>query len=112
MTIYLDAVFLENFVMNFAVILSEAVLLNSVFNIWKKVLAALIGTFYYIATLFCSSLSFFQLMIGGIIVVIAFAPYGLKMFCKIFILYYFINFLLIPIFDTPFSLFHSSRVPK
>lgn len=36
MTIYLDAVFLENFVMNFAVILSEAVLLNSVFNIWKK----------------------------------------------------------------------------
>ena len=32
-------------------------------------------------------------MIAGIIVVIAFAPYGLKMFCKIFILYYFINFL-------------------
>ena len=109
MTIYLDAVFLENFVMNFAVILSEAVLLNSVFNIWKKVLAALIGTFYYIATLFCSSLSFFQLMIGGIIVVIAFAPNGLKMFCKIFILYYFINFLFAGVAFALMSFFNQGR---
>lgn len=92
MTIYLDAVFLENFVMNFAVILSEAVLANLVSGIWRKVLAALIGTFYYVFTLLFPWLSFFQLVIGGIIVLVAFAPSGLKNFCKLFMLFYFINF--------------------
>lgn len=93
MTIYLDAVFLENFVMNFAVILSEAVLVNSVSSVWRKGLAALIGTVYYVATLFFSGLSFLQVVIGGVVVLVAFAPDSLKSFFKLLALFYFINFL-------------------
>lgn len=93
MTIYLDAVFLENFVMNFAVILSETILLNSALCIWKKIFAALIGTFYYLITLIFPKMAYLQLVIGCVITLVAFTPNDWREFCKIFVLYYFINFL-------------------
>lgn len=59
MTIYLDVVFVENLVMNLSIILSEAVLLNSLNKLIRKISSALIATAYYILTLiFLSFLAF------------------------------------------------------
>ena len=44
MTIYLDVVFIENLVMNLSVILSEAVLLNSLNKLIRKIGSALFAT--------------------------------------------------------------------
>lgn len=92
MTIYLDVVFIENFVMNLSVILSEAVLLNSLNKLIRKIGSALIATAYYILTLIFPKFSGFQVFVGILIIFIAFRPRNLKLLIKQVFLFYFINF--------------------
>ena len=92
MTIYLDVVFIENLVMNLSVILSEAVLLNSLNKLIRKIGSALIATSYYILTLIFPKFSGFQVFVGILIIFIAFRPRNLKLLIKQVFLFYFINF--------------------
>lgn len=92
MTIYLDVVFIENLVMNLSVILSEAVLLNSLNKLIRKIGSALIATVYYILTLIFPKFSGFQVFVGILIIFIAFRPRNLKLLIKQVFLFYFINF--------------------
>lgn len=92
MTIYLDVVFIENLVMNLSVILSEAVLLNSLNKLIRKIGSALIATAYYILTLIFPKFSGFQVFVGILIIFIAFRPRNLKLLIKQVFLFYFINF--------------------
>ena len=82
MTIYLDVVFIENLVMNLSVILSEAVLLNSLNKLIRKIGSALIATAYYILTLIFPKFSGFQVFVGILIIFIAFRPRNLKLLIK------------------------------
>lgn len=92
MTIYLDIVFIENLVMNLSVILSEAILLNSLNKLIRKIGSALFATAYYILTLIFPKLSGFQVFVGILIILIAFRPRNLKLLIKQVFLFYFINF--------------------
>lgn len=92
MTIYLDVVFIENLVMNLSVILSEAILLNSLNKLIRKIGSALFATAYYILTLIFPKLSGFQVFVGILIIFIAFRPRNLKLLIKQVFLFYFINF--------------------
>lgn len=92
MTIYLDVVFIENLVMNLSVILSEAILLNSLNKLIRKIGSALFATAYYILTLIFPKLSGFQVFVGILIILIAFRPTNLKLLIKQVFLFYFINF--------------------
>lgn len=92
MTIYLDVVFIENLVMNLSVILSEAILLNSLNKLIRKIGSALFATAYYILTLIFPKLSGFQVFVGILIILIAFRPRNLKLLIKQVFLFYFINF--------------------
>lgn len=92
MTIYLDVVFIENLVMNLSVILSEAILLNSLNKLIRKIGSALFATAYYILTLIFPKLSDFQVFVGILIILIAFRPTNLKLLIKQVFLFYFINF--------------------
>ena len=91
MTIYLDVVFIENLVMNLSVILSEAILLNSLNKLIRKIGSALFATAYYILTLIFPKLSGFQVFVGILIILIAFRPRNLKLLIKQVFLFYFIN---------------------
>ena len=92
MTIYLDVVFIENLVMNLSVILSEAILLNSLNKLIRKIGSALFATAYYNLTLIFTKLSGFQVFVGILIILIAFRPRNLKLLIKQVFLFYFINF--------------------
>jgi len=91
-TVYLDVIFIENFVMNLSIILSEAVLLNSLDFFTRKIITAILSSMYYIVTLFFPVCAYFQVIIGIIIVCMAFHPKKLKMLFKELFLFYFINF--------------------
>lgn len=92
MTIYLDVVFIENFIMNLSIILSEAILLNLLDNFIKKIFAVLCATVYYVFTLLFPVTSCFQIIIAVLVIIIAFAPKNFKTLCVEFFLFYFINF--------------------
>ena len=92
MTIYLDVVFIENLVMNLSIILSEAVLLNSLNKLVRKICSALIATAYYILTLIFPKTTYFQILVGILIILIAFRPKSLQLLLKQTFLFYFINF--------------------
>lgn len=92
MTIYLDAIFIENFIMNLSIILSEAILSNSLNNLARKIEASLFATLYYIVTLFFPYISYFQFIVGAITMVIAFNTKSFKELIKYTFLFYFINF--------------------
>ena len=92
MTIYLDVVFIENLVMNLSIILSEAVLLNSLNKLVRKICSALIATAYYILTLIFPKTTYFQILVGILIILIAFRPKSLQLLVKQTFLFYFINF--------------------
>ena len=60
MTIYIDVVFIENLIMNFIIILTEAIVLNSLKQYFRKFLAACLASLFYIVTLFFPDVSFLR----------------------------------------------------
>ena len=93
MTVYIDVIFLENVIMNLSIVLSEAIILNLKENIFRKVIASIVGSCFYIVHLLFFRLTYFQIIISSIIIMIAFKPSKIKMFFKEVIVFYFITFL-------------------
>ena len=93
MTIYIDVVFIENLIMNFIIILTEAIVLNSLKQYFRKFLAACLASLFYIVTLFFPDVSFLQIFIGFLIMNIAFKASTIKLLIKRTILFYFISYL-------------------
>ncbi len=92
MTIYVDIVFIENLIMNLSVIFVEAIVLNLVGKKFRKVIAGIIGSVFYILTLIFPFISSLQVIVTVILVKIAFDPYSLKILLKETFLFYCINF--------------------
>lgn len=93
MTVYIDVIFLENVIMNLSIVLSEAIILNLKENIFRKVIASIVGSCFYIVHLLFFRITYFQIIVSSIIVMIAFRPSKIKMFFKEIIIFYFITFL-------------------
>lgn len=92
MTVYLDVIFVENLIMNLVIILSEAVVLNSLNKFLKKFLASFIASIFYIVTLFYPIISFLQVCIGLFMIKLSFNPHSIKALIKQTVLFYFISF--------------------
>lgn len=92
MTVYLDVIFVENFIMNLVIILSEAAVLNSLNRFSKKIIASLVLSIFYIVTLFYPIISFWQVCIGLLIIKLSFNPHTIKALIKQTVLFYFISF--------------------
>lgn len=93
MIVYLDVVFFENLIMNLVIILSEAAVLNSLKKFFRKIIASLILSVFYILTLFYPTFSVLQILVGLISIKVAFNPKSIKRLFKETILFYFISFL-------------------
>lgn len=110
MTVYLDVVFLENFVMNLVIILSEAVLLGGFKKFFRKVIASGILSVFYIATLFYSGIATFQIIVALFAVWISFEPKSIKKLIKELLLFYFISFIFGGLSFAMVSLFNNGKV--
>ncbi len=92
MTIYIDAIFVENLIMNLAIIFVEAIVLNLTGKKFRKIVAGILGSIFYILSLIFPVISLIQIVFTIILVKIAFNPYSLKLLIKETILFYGINF--------------------
>lgn len=92
MTVYLDVVFVENLIMNLVIILSEAVVLNSLNNFSKKIIASLVLSIFYIVTLFYPVVSKLHILVGILAIKISFNSHSIKSIFKQTFLFYFISF--------------------
>lgn len=110
MTVYLDVVFLENFVMNLVIILSEAVLLGGFKKFFRKIIASSILSLFYIATLFYSSVAIFQVIVALIAIKISFEPKSIKKLIKEVLLFYFISFIFGGLSFAMVSLFNNGKI--
>lgn len=110
MTVYLDVVFLENFVMNLVIILSEAVLLGGFKKFFRKIIASSILSLFYIATLFYSSIAIFQVIVALIAIKISFEPKSIKKLIKEVLLFYFISFIFGGLSFAMVSLFNNGKI--
>lgn len=93
MIIYVDVIFLENFIMNLLIIVSETIVLKSFNNYLKKIIATFIVSLFDCISLFCSKNFFIQILVSYIMVKIAFKPSNIKITIKEILLFYFISFL-------------------
>lgn len=110
MTVYLDVVFLENFVMNLVIILSEAVLLGGFKKFFRKFIASSILSVFYVATLFYSPIAMFQIVVAILAVWISFEPKSIKRLVKEVLLFYFISFIFGGLSFAMVSLFNNGKV--
>lgn len=110
MTVYLDVVFLENFVMNLVIILSEAVLLGGFKKFFRKIIASSILSLFYIATLFYSSVAIFQVIVALIAIKISFEPKSIKKLIKEVLFFYFISFIFGGLSFAMASLFNNGKI--
>ncbi len=92
MTIYIDMLFIENLIMNLAIILSESIVLNLHEKYFRKFVAGGIGALFYILTFVFTKLYLIQVLVCLIIVKVAFNPPNLKALLKEALLFYFISF--------------------
>lgn len=93
MTIYVDVIWLENVVMNLSIILSEGIILNLRGNFFRKLIASFVGAFFSALELFWHEITYFQIFISGLIILISFKPKKVKLFFKEILVFYFISFL-------------------
>ena len=110
MTVYLDVIFFENLIMNLAIILSEAILLNSLKQIIRKILAATVASLFYIVSMFYNQVSYIQIIISFIIIKIAFNPVTIKSCIKEVIMFYFISLLFGGLSFAMVSFFNNGKV--
>lgn len=92
LTVYIDVIFIENLIMNLSIILSEAIILSLNTGFFRKFLASIIGTIFYIFQLFFQA-TYIQFITSILIVWIAFKPSKVKVFFKEWLVFYFITFL-------------------
>lgn len=110
MTVYLDIVFLENLIMNLIIILAEAIVLNSLKQFARKLLASGLASFFYIFILFFPKLSFMQIFVSFIIMKVAFNTSSIKALLKRVILFYFISYLFGGLSFAMISIFNDGKI--
>ena len=110
MILYIDIIFLENLIMNLAIIFSEAICLNSTDKKFRKVLAGIICTLFYIIQLFNPQFVYFQWIISICTVFIAFGKSNFRNIVKQVILFYFISFLFGGVSFALMSIINKGRV--
>ena len=96
MTIYLDVVFFENFILNYIIILSTAVISKSNINIIKIVKASSIGGIYSILN-YIVKLNFLldlllKISISIIMIIIAFGDFNFRKIFKRIMFFYLVSF--------------------
>lgn len=96
MKIYLDIVLLENFIMNYIIIFSTAIISKSKISNLKIALASLIAGFYSILNYICnfrSTQSFFiKFIISILIILLVFGSHKPKIIFKQLLLFYLVSF--------------------
>jgi len=92
LTVYIDVIFIENVIMNLSIILSEAIILKLNTTFFRKFLAGIIGSFFYIFQMFFQ-FTYLRFITSILVVWIAFKPNKIKIFLKELIVFYFITFL-------------------
>ena len=96
MKIYLDIVLLENFIMNYIIIFSTAIISRSKISNLKFFVASIFASLYsvinYIYNIRTFQNFFIKIIVSVIIVLIAFENYKIKMFLKKLILFYLVSF--------------------
>lgn len=96
MKIYLDIVLLENFIMNYIIIFSTAIISRSQIRNFRFFVASFLASLYSIIN-YIYNIQIFQnvaikIIISTITVLIAFKSYKIKMFLKKIILFYLVSF--------------------
>ena len=96
MKIYLDIVLLENFIMNYIIIFSTAIISKSKISNFKFLIASFFASLYsiinYIYKIRTFQNFFIKIIVSIIIVLVAFESYKIKMFLKKLILFYLVSF--------------------
>ena len=96
MKIYLDVVFLENYIMNYIIIFSTAIISRAKISNFRIGMASIIASFYSIFNYFFylrNSQSFFiKFIFSFFIIIIAFGKSKFKTFFKQLILFYLVSF--------------------
>lgn len=110
MTVYLDVIFVENLIMNFVIVLSEATVLGSLNCFLRKIIASLILCIFYIVTLFYPVIANFQVFAGVLAVWIAFNSHSIKSILKQTVLFYFISFVFGGLSFAMVNFFNSGKV--
>ena len=96
MTIYLDVIFLENFILNTIILLGTGIIAKQKINILRLTLGSIIGSIYVIIYYY-TKINIFSNIVMKIIlsvsmIYIAFAPKGFKKLIKISIYFYLTSF--------------------
>lgn len=96
MTIYIDIVFLENFILNFIIILGTAILSNSKICFKKIALASFLGGIFtivnYVVTIHRIINFLFKFMISIIMILISFKKINLKKRIEQIVFFYLVSF--------------------
>lgn len=93
MTVYLDVVFLENFFMDFIILMTVGVCINCREKIWRILVSSCVGATFYILELFIYWITWFQFLLGAVMILISFGFHGVKRFFKLLCLFYLISLL-------------------
>lgn len=96
MTIYLDIVFLENFILNYIIILSTAIISKSNIRINRIIIASIIGGIYSILN-YIVEYSFFsdliiKILISIIMVIVSFGDFKIAKVFKQTVFFYLVSF--------------------
>ena len=92
MTIYIDVVFIENFLLNFIIILGTSIISKSKTSILRITISSLFGSAFAILGYFINLNFFIKLLISICMVCIAFKINKLLRLLKLLIFFYFISF--------------------
>ena len=96
MRIYLDIVLLENFIMNYIIIFSTAIISKSKINYWRIGIASFVSGLYsifnYILNFENSVSILVKILISVMVILIGFEGHKLKMIIKQLILFYLVSF--------------------
>lgn len=96
MTIYLDIVLLENFILNYIIILSTSIISKEEINFVRIVLSSFIGGIFAIVSYIIELPMFgsfvMKIIISVIMMIVAFQKYKYKSLIKILIFFYLVSF--------------------
>lgn len=96
MTVYIDILFLENFILNFIILYATGLISKNKIKILKISLGSILGAIYVIITYLIKNKMYlnilFKLILSIVIVYISFTPKSLKEMLKMIILFYLTSF--------------------
>ena len=96
MTIYIDVLFLENFILNFIILYAAGLISKTKIKFWKLLIGSLIGTiyviiYYYMRNKIYSNL-IIKIILSLVMLYVSFTPKGFKEMIKIIVFFYLTSF--------------------